>query len=147
MHAVSLYLLFFSLFLFQILYADSLDLPNIQVPTGTPRVSAWMRTLIDQVIKLDRNRNGSFGKLKVYQKNNSNIGRPSITLFFHTHHCITFSFLVQLKQSHHSVGARFSLQMYDISRFVTSKVPRQLAAAVCVTSQYLSIFCYMSRSM
>jgi len=52
-----------------------------------------------------------------------------------------------LKQSHHSVGAGFSLQMDDISRFVTSKVPRQLAAAVCVTSQYLSIFYYMSRSM
>jgi hypothetical protein len=49
-----------------ILYADSLDLQNIQIPTDIPRILAWSRKLLDQVqvIKLDTNCDGSFGKLK-----------------------------------------------------------------------------------
>ncbi|RLN34944.1 hypothetical protein C2845_PM03G30990 [Panicum miliaceum] len=79
-----------------ILYVDLLDIKNIRIPTGTLRIAAWTRKLLDKVIKLNTNCDGSFGKLK-------------------------------FKQSCHSVGAGFSLQMDDISRFVTSKASRQLA--------------------
>jgi hypothetical protein len=30
-----------------------------------PRIAPWTRKLLDEVIKLDMNRDGSFGKLKV----------------------------------------------------------------------------------
>ncbi|XP_039805252.1 uncharacterized protein LOC120669546 [Panicum virgatum] len=48
-----------------ILYVDSLDVGNVQIPTTKPRIAAWSRKLLDQVIKLDTNRDGSFGKLKL----------------------------------------------------------------------------------
>ena len=51
---------------FQILYADSLAVPNVQIPDTSPRIAAWKRNLLDEVIKLDTNRDGSFGKLKVF---------------------------------------------------------------------------------
>ena len=51
---------------FQILLADSLAVPNVQIPDTSPRIAAWKRNLLDEVIKLDTNRDGSFGKLKVF---------------------------------------------------------------------------------
>ncbi|CAD6240320.1 unnamed protein product [Miscanthus lutarioriparius] len=47
-----------------ILYVDSLLVDNVQIPYTMPRVAAWSRKLLDQVIKLDTNNDGSFGKLK-----------------------------------------------------------------------------------
>lgn len=49
----------------QVLYLDSLAVPNVQIPGGLPRVAAWKKPLIDKVIKLDTNIDGTFGKLKV----------------------------------------------------------------------------------
>ena len=51
---------------FQILYVDSLLVENVDIPATTPRIAAWSRSLVDQVVKLDTNRDGSFGKLKVW---------------------------------------------------------------------------------
>ena len=53
---------------FQIIYADSLAVPNVEIPTTMPRIAAWTRNLLDEVIKLDTNRDGSFGMLKVLVK-------------------------------------------------------------------------------
>jgi len=39
----------------QILYVDSLLVDNVQIPSTMPRVAAWSRKLLDQVIKLDTN--------------------------------------------------------------------------------------------
>jgi hypothetical protein len=51
---------------FHILYVDSLVVDNVDIPATTPRIAAWSRSLIDQVLKMDTNRDGSFGKLKVW---------------------------------------------------------------------------------
>ena len=51
---------------FQILYVDSLLVENVDIPATTPRIAAWSRSLVDQVVKLDTNRDSSFGKLKVW---------------------------------------------------------------------------------
>ncbi|RLN38595.1 hypothetical protein C2845_PM01G01540 [Panicum miliaceum] len=51
-----------------ILYADSLMVENIEIPTNRPRIAAWTRKLLDLVIKQDTNRDGSFGKLKKKRK-------------------------------------------------------------------------------
>ncbi|CAO2177240.1 unnamed protein product [Urochloa humidicola] len=53
------------LLLLVVLYVDSLDAGNLQIPSCKPRVAAWSRKLIEEVIKLDTNRDGSFGKLKL----------------------------------------------------------------------------------
>ncbi|CAN6174110.1 unnamed protein product [Urochloa humidicola] len=53
------------LLLLVVLYVDSLDAGNLQIPNTEPRVAAWSRKLIEEVIKLDTNRDGSFGKLKL----------------------------------------------------------------------------------
>ena len=60
------FLLSIFLFFLQILYADSLAVDNVQIPDTKPRIAAWTRQLLDKVIRLDRNRDGSFGKLKVH---------------------------------------------------------------------------------
>jgi hypothetical protein len=39
---------------------------NVDIPAMMPRAAAWSRSLIDHVVKLDTNRDGSFGKLKVW---------------------------------------------------------------------------------
>jgi hypothetical protein len=53
----------------QILYADALDAPTLSIPDTTARVAAWSRKLLDELIKLDTNNEGSFGKLKVWSSN------------------------------------------------------------------------------
>ncbi|KAE8786355.1 hypothetical protein D1007_39802 [Hordeum vulgare] len=50
------------LFYLVILYLDSLDVRGMEIPDGTPRVSAWDRKLMDKVIEMDMKNNGSFGK-------------------------------------------------------------------------------------
>jgi len=60
------FLLSIFLFFLQILCADSLAVDNVQIPDTKPRIAAWTRQLLDKVIRLDRNRDGSFGKLKVH---------------------------------------------------------------------------------
>ncbi|CAL5078667.1 unnamed protein product [Urochloa decumbens] len=52
------------LLLLVVLYVDSLDVGSLHIPICKPRLAAWSRKLLDQVIKLDTNRDGSFGKLK-----------------------------------------------------------------------------------
>ncbi|PUZ50779.1 hypothetical protein GQ55_6G087200 [Panicum hallii var. hallii] len=47
-----------------IIYADSLAVENVQIPATIPRIVAWTRKLLDEVIKLDMNPDDSFGKLK-----------------------------------------------------------------------------------
>ncbi|RLM87071.1 hypothetical protein C2845_PM04G10880 [Panicum miliaceum] len=56
------------LLLLVILYVDSLAADDVQIPTTKPRIAAWMRKLLDQVIKLDTNCDGSFDKLKIKRK-------------------------------------------------------------------------------
>jgi len=53
------------LFLLEILYADSPAVDNVEISVTKARVAARTRKLLDEVIKLDRNHDGSFGKLKV----------------------------------------------------------------------------------
>ena len=132
----------------QILYADSLDVPNLQIPTCRPRIAVWTRNLLDQIIKLDTNREGSFGRLKVRKtviwilSSISFFSRPSPPDTPLTHDKLSF----QLKESCHSVGAGFALQMDGISRFVTSKAPRQLPLEVSAASPAppCLFFCSMS---
>ncbi|XBJ24982.1 hypothetical protein VPH35_002747 [Triticum aestivum] len=50
------------LFYLVILYLDSLDVRGMEIPHGTPRVSAWDRKLMDKIIEMDMKNNGSFGK-------------------------------------------------------------------------------------
>ncbi|KAF8656916.1 hypothetical protein HU200_060481 [Digitaria exilis] len=57
------------LFVLVLLYADSLMVDNLEVPSTKPRIAAWSRKLLNQVIKLDTNTDGSFGKLKVCKQN------------------------------------------------------------------------------
>ncbi|CAD6220545.1 unnamed protein product [Miscanthus lutarioriparius] len=61
-----------------ILYVDSLLVDNVQIPSTMPIVAAWSRKLLDQVIKLDTNCDGSFGKLKL---KGSNYSTPQPSLF------------------------------------------------------------------
>ena len=49
-------------FAIQILFLDPLDVRGMEIPDGTPRVSAWDRKLMDKVIEMDMKNNGSFGK-------------------------------------------------------------------------------------
>ena len=58
---------------FQIIYVDSLAIPNVQIPATMPRIAEWTRNLVDEVIKLYTNRDGSFCKLKVLVKPSLNI--------------------------------------------------------------------------
>ncbi|RLM75079.1 hypothetical protein C2845_PM15G06460 [Panicum miliaceum] len=51
-----------------IVYADSLVVQNLEIPTTKPRITAWTRNLLHQIIKQDTNRDGSFGKLKKKRK-------------------------------------------------------------------------------
>ncbi|TVT99417.1 hypothetical protein EJB05_55238, partial [Eragrostis curvula] len=53
------------IFLLALLYLDSLDVQNVKIPSGLPRVKAWSKSLIRKIIKLDTNRYGSFGNLKL----------------------------------------------------------------------------------
>jgi hypothetical protein len=78
--------LWFSPFLFfflppQILYVDALDAPSLKIPDITPRVAAWSRKLLDELIKLDTNNDGSFGKLKVWSSNSNIIFLPGFLFF------------------------------------------------------------------
>ena len=98
-------------FFCQILYVDSLAVDNVQISTTPPRVAAWTREHLDQVIKQDRNNDGSFGKLKVPQ-------------FF------TCLFCCQIKQSGRSVIQNSLFNMDDICRFVASKAPQQMPSEV-----------------
>ncbi|CAN6273204.1 unnamed protein product [Urochloa humidicola] len=56
-----------------ILYVDSVDVGNLEIPSTKPRVAAWSRKLIEEVIKLDTNRDGSFGKLKLKRSSYSTV--------------------------------------------------------------------------
>jgi hypothetical protein len=49
-----------------ILYVDSLEAPSLHIPDIRPRVAAWSRKLLDKLMSLDTNQDGSFGKLKVF---------------------------------------------------------------------------------
>ncbi|KAF8728110.1 hypothetical protein HU200_018689 [Digitaria exilis] len=60
------------LFYLVILYLDSLDTHDTQIPDGTPRVSAWNKKLVNQVIQMDMKNNGSFGKC-LFKKRVDNI--------------------------------------------------------------------------
>lgn len=46
----------------QILYLDSLDTREMQIPGGIPRVSAWSKELVNKVLDMDMKKCGSFGK-------------------------------------------------------------------------------------
>ncbi|CAD6333201.1 unnamed protein product [Miscanthus lutarioriparius] len=61
-----------------ILYVDSFLVDNVQIPSTMPRVTAWSRKLLDQVIKLDTKHDGSFGKLKL---KGSSYSTPQPSLF------------------------------------------------------------------
>jgi len=61
------------LFYLVILYLDSLDTRDIQIPDGTPRISAWNKTLVNKVIEMDMKDNGSFGKCLLKKKAPDNI--------------------------------------------------------------------------
>lgn len=61
------------LFLLEILYADSPAVDNVEISVTKARVAAWTRKLLDEVIKLDRNHDGSFGKLKIYWQHTNSI--------------------------------------------------------------------------
>ncbi|KAK8445447.1 hypothetical protein SEVIR_9G327000v4 [Setaria viridis] len=50
------------LFYLVILYLDSLDTRDMQIPHGTPRISAWNKKLVNKVLEMDMKDNGSFGK-------------------------------------------------------------------------------------
>ncbi|OEL25714.1 hypothetical protein BAE44_0013266 [Dichanthelium oligosanthes] len=56
------------LLLLVVLYADSLELGSLQVPATKPRVAAWDMKLLDGVINMDTNNDGSFGKLNKKRK-------------------------------------------------------------------------------
>ncbi|CAL5010773.1 unnamed protein product [Urochloa decumbens] len=51
--------------LLAVLYADSVEVRNVQPPSTKPRIAAWTRKMLDTVITQDTNRDGSFGKLKL----------------------------------------------------------------------------------
>ena len=59
------FIIFFFFSFSQILYADSPAVDNVEISVTKARVAAWTRKLLDEVIKLDRNHDGSFVKLKV----------------------------------------------------------------------------------
>ncbi|XP_062179455.1 uncharacterized protein LOC133884088 [Phragmites australis] len=80
------------------LYLDSLAVPNVQIPGGLQRVVAWKKPLIDKVIKLDTNIDGTFGKLKIKQEDHSIVQESLLG------------------------------QMEDIERFVASKVKPSLSS-------------------
>lgn len=50
------------LFYLVILYLDSLDTRDLEIPSETPRVSVWNRELIDKVMAMDMKNDSSFGK-------------------------------------------------------------------------------------
>ncbi|OEL32493.1 hypothetical protein BAE44_0006487, partial [Dichanthelium oligosanthes] len=45
-------------------YVDSLSVGNLEISSDKPRIAAWSKKLLDDVIKLDTNSYGSFGKLR-----------------------------------------------------------------------------------
>ena len=115
-------------FFCQILYVDSLAVDNVQISTTPPRVAAWTREHLDQVIKLDRNNDGSFGKLKVL---NFLVFPPLYFLFyFFRPQFFTCLFCCQIKQSGRSVIQNSLFNMEDICRFVASKAPQQMPSEV-----------------
>ncbi|OEL30054.1 hypothetical protein BAE44_0008928, partial [Dichanthelium oligosanthes] len=56
-------------------YINSLELGSLQVPTTKPWIAAWDRKHMDEVIKMDTDNDGSFGKLKL---------KPSAHTIFHS---------------------------------------------------------------
>jgi len=119
-------------FFFQIIYVDSLAIPNVQIPATIPRIATWTKNLLAEVIKLDTNGDGSFGKLKVLVKTKPDyfLNISQTTIFFIITQTITNPFF-QLKSSAHSVVQDSPFQMDDIYSFVSSKAPRDLAPDVC----------------
>ncbi|CAL4940636.1 unnamed protein product [Urochloa decumbens] len=61
------------LFYLVILYLDSLDTRDTQIPGGTPRISAWDRKLVTKVLEMDMKDNGSFGKCLLKKRAPDNI--------------------------------------------------------------------------
>ncbi|CAL4915574.1 unnamed protein product [Urochloa decumbens] len=61
------------LFYLVILYLDSLDTRDTQIPGGTPRISAWDRKLLTKVLEMDMKGNGSFGKCLLKKRAPDNI--------------------------------------------------------------------------
>ncbi|CAN6288774.1 unnamed protein product [Urochloa humidicola] len=61
------------LFYLVILYLDSLDTHDTQIPDGTPRISAWDRKLVTKVLEMDMKDNGSFGKCLLKKRAPDNI--------------------------------------------------------------------------
>ena len=115
-------------FFCQILYVDSLAVDNVQISTTPPRVAAWTREHLDQVIKQDRNNDGSFGKLKVL---NFLVFPPLYFLFYFSRpQFFTCLFCCQIKQSGRSVIQNSLFNMDDICRFVASKAPQQMPSEV-----------------
>jgi hypothetical protein len=128
------FLLWFSPFLFfflppQILYVDALDAPSLKIPDITPRVAAWSRKLLDELIKLDTNNDGSFGKLKVWSSNANIIFLP-VFLFCQQHTNLSFFVLppFQLKQLPNTTVHKSLFRPEDILQFVASKVPEAMPA-------------------
>ncbi|KAJ1296248.1 hypothetical protein BS78_01G285400 [Paspalum vaginatum] len=60
------------LFYLVILYLDSLDTCDTQIPDGTPRISVWNKKLVNKVIKMDMKNDGSFGKCLLKKRSPDN---------------------------------------------------------------------------
>ncbi|TVT99517.1 hypothetical protein EJB05_55104, partial [Eragrostis curvula] len=80
------------IFFLMLLYLDSLE-HNLEISDCKPRLGAWNKKLMEKVVQMDRNDDGSFGRLKLKQ----------------TKHTVIDT----------SIGGCFA----DIERFVSSKVP------------------------
>ncbi|KAL6909744.1 hypothetical protein ACP4OV_001403 [Aristida adscensionis] len=52
------------MFFLVVLYLDSLAIDSLDIPRCSPVLGAWTRKLVEAAVKLDTNRDGSFGKLK-----------------------------------------------------------------------------------
>lgn len=80
-----------------ILYMDSLLVESVDIPATTPRIAAWSRSLVDRVVKLDINRDGSFGKLKLKSST----------------HTVVQSLLFHIDDVRRFVSSKVSLNMFD----------------------------------
>jgi len=130
----------FSFSFSQIIYADSPADDNVEISVTKARVAAWTRKLLDEVIKLDRNHDGSFGKLKVII-----LSRQHTWYFFScsippsplsAKHCnltplSNWLFSCQLKQSRYSVIQNSLFKMDDLFKFVTSKARQHMPLQLC----------------
>ncbi|TVU20769.1 hypothetical protein EJB05_30365, partial [Eragrostis curvula] len=84
-------------FFLLLLYLDSLE-HDLEISNCKPRLGAWNKQVMEKVVQMDRNDDGSFGRLKLKQTKYTIIDT--------------------------SIGACFA----DIERFVSSKVPTGLSS-------------------